>query len=1017
MPSYTISEKRLLFLLSELKAAAGRGDVAASNCNAVAFVFGDLTANTLENQRGQASIQYILNSKDPLPNVFMVVSPSTTAILHSSDISISLASPIDTHSVLITSSENSWKETVKAHFTNKSIGAATKEFDIQEGALASRVVDFLRHGSGAQVTEAATTLGELLFVKDEAAQASVEKAAGLCSTVFRRYVRDLLERQLAKATPDTLNALREQLCEKLFQPNLINGLESLSSEDFSITAGLPTCIFNMEAFDAKIQVDTETLQALCTKKLSPDVINVRYGAKHLGYTAFIGRTLIAEQGAPSSAKEAYEFAFKVSEKVIELCIPGKLLKDVYREALAFATELNSTLAAHLSKSFGFSTGLLVLEARGTLSEKGTATVRDGMCFVVRVIVENLGEDGAKYNVEIADTVIVRNGSADLRTKVCRKVEDVVYEPVEEEEEADSGASPRDLSKITRQGASDTIIVSKEAQRDEELRRLLRELHAEFLANGGKKNNEHLTEELGVYEIGKLAYGELNPVSLKDIPEGQLEITVQKEKKVVWLPVYGSMCPFHICTVSKVDVKKEGEKYVMTITFHTLQEGNVGFRLNRTKGFLKELSYASKKDVFSDLKRSIQIIQQDIKNDDTSRKRNITSAPGGKLHLIPNALRLPQVKIRPPIVTGKRGQGCVGNLELHQNGLRFTFLGGSLEILFENVKQVIFQPAVNSILVCYHITLKKSIELGRKAVTEVQFIAEVMESSEAATGSRRTFEEEIHAEEREDARVRETNKQFVSFARAVEEVSKIRTQIPTNNFTFDGVHSKAMVTFKGSREVLWAVADWPAFTLPVAEVEVASLERIIAGNSTFDLTFIMKDYNKPVVTINSIPKKSLEMVKDWCLSVRLYYMETSVNPNWKVALKDIREDEEWQPWLPGTGWSVLNNDDDEEEEGEESESDSTYYEEEDEETDTSDDSWEEDEESSESAASESSGDESSADWDELDKKAQEHDRKRRYSDDDDDERPRKRAKPAPPATAAATRSSVPARSAAPPPRRF
>lgn len=24
------------------------------------------------------------------------------------------------------------------------------------------------------------------------------------------------------------------------------------------------------------------------------------------------------------------------------------------------------------------------------------------------------------------------------------------------------------------------------------------------------------------------------------------------------------------------------------------------------------------------------------------------------------------------------------------------------------------------------------------------------------------------------------------------------------------------------------------------------------------------------------------------------------------MKDIRDDEDWDPWLPGAGWSVLNN---------------------------------------------------------------------------------------------------------------
>uniref|UniRef100_A0A0A9W3Z9 FACT complex subunit SPT16 middle domain-containing protein n=1 Tax=Lygus hesperus TaxID=30085 RepID=A0A0A9W3Z9_LYGHE len=100
---------------------------------------------------------------------------------------------------------------------------------------------------------------------------------------------------------------------------------------------------------------------------------------------------------------------------------------------------------------------------------------------------------------------------------------------------------------------------------------------------------------------------------------------------------------------------------MTVIFHSLQEANIGYKLNRTKVFLKELTYSSTQDVFSEVQSAVQACQQRIKNDDVARKREVSTAGFHKLTLIPNALRLPQVKMRPPISVGRLSKTCVGNL--------------------------------------------------------------------------------------------------------------------------------------------------------------------------------------------------------------------------------------------------------------------------------------------------------------------------------------------------------------------
>lgn len=1026
-----VSASRLKALIETWKAVAKSDDTAAKTCTALAIVFGDITESTLENQRGQALLQYLLDAKAPVANAGAVITPELTYFFHDEKAVLTEPPEGSDHRVRVLRRSPAAFAELQSFVTGKVVGVAQRELNRQEGVFAA---DFIAAVKGAaseeSLIEAAPFMGQLLFQKDDAAMGCVEKAAGLCSAVFRRCARQLIEDQIVRSTPKTLYELRETLCERLEHPNSIHGLESLNEAEFSLAAGLTPCIFHQGSYTSQIQVDQPQLQERTQVPLRGDVVVVRYGTKNCGQTAFFARTLIVASKAPAGATEAYQFLYDVSEKTIETLTAGVVLRDAYAKVMEWAATSNPTLAPHLSKSLGFSTGLLVLETRGTISEKGIASVADGMCFVIRAVLERVpdGRDGF-YDMELADTVVVRGGVAELKTKVARKPSDILYEDANQAEAFEPQS--RDLSKITRQGVSDTVIMSREAQRDEELKKLLRELHSELLSAGGKKGAQSSTEEYHVYDIGRLALGEVQPFSPAEHlppPECQKGIFVQVEKKVAWFPICGVATPFHISTISKTDVKAEGSRFTLCVSFHALQEANISYKLNRTKVFLKELNYASSKDVFTEVQIAIQGVQQRIKNEDAVRKRNATSAGSGKLIVVPNALRLPQIKMRPPIVVGRQNKGCVGNLELHQNGLRFSFLGGApVDLLFDNVKHVIFQPAVNSISVIYHVTLKKPIELGRKSATEIQFVAEVMESSEAASGVRRSYEEEVNAEERDEARVRETNKQFITFARAVEEKSKIKTQLPTSKFAFDGVHTRAMTTFKGSREVLWAISDWPAFTQSVEEVEVVSFERVVPGGSTFDMSLIMKDYNKPVITVSSIPKAHFDILKDWCLAARLYYMESTVNPNWRVTMKEIRDDPEWDPWQPGAGWSVLNNEanDEEDEENTDTESDdSTYYEEEDEESSDSDDSsWLEDEESDVDSDSDDDGSSSVASWDELEKKAQEQDRKRHFSDDDED-RPQRRRRteatsaPAPPLPPRPGKAPMAyGKSAVPPPRRF
>nr|CCC89921.1 conserved hypothetical protein [Trypanosoma congolense IL3000] len=1023
MSSIILSEARLQGILS----AWGAFPSTTASCTVVCCVFGKLTPDTLENQRGQAMLQYLFTSPKAISDVALFFSPSKLLVVHEGH-TIELPPSTEDYTYCVASLDDKCSETLLSFLGDAMVGVCQKELGLQEGDFATKLITIIREIVPAERTvEVAPLLGELLFVKDEAALLCIEKAAGLCNAIFRRFVRKMIADEMQKSNPEALSTLREELTKKLEMPNTVVGLETLDISQFSIASGLTPCIMHRGTYNSQINV-TE----VSTQPLKSDIIVIRYGTKNCGHTAFIARTLIVEKNAPPNAKDAYTFAYDISDKVMKLLQVGSRLSDIYEEVMTYANTTNAELAGLLPKSLGFSTGLLVLEPRGTISARGTATVANGMAFVIRIVLEGVpdGSGGGTFDLELSDTVTVKNDTALLNTKAPRKLEDITYDEEENEEGAFEN-SKRDLSKITRQGQSNVPLLSREAVREEKLKTLLRELHAEMVASGGKKTTTSASEELRIHEIARVSNGEVIPYKDESMFPQEARaggIHVDMAKEVVFFPVCGSLAAFHASTINKIDIKQEGDHVVAVFTLHSLQEGNIAYRLNRTKIFVKELTYRAGRDIFTDIKIAIQGIHQRIKNRDADRRQRSSSSASARLVLNPNAIRLPQVKIRPPATTGRYNKECVGNVELHGNGLRFSYIGGTpIDILFENVKHFIFQPAVNAVRVVYHVTLKKSVEISRKSVDEVQFIADVMESSENVMAGRKSYEEEIAAEERELMRVSDTNKQFMRFAQSVEKVSNIKTQIPVSNFSFEGVHAKGLTTFKANREVLWSIIDRPPFTQRVEDIEVVSLERVIPGGSTFDVTLIFKDYHKQPASITTVPRSSLESIKDWCLAARLYYMETSVNPNWKVLLKTLSEDEEWEPWNPSAGWAVLNDDIEGGEDGsDDSDSDDTTYEEEETDSDETGSSFLDDEESESETGDDEGDSESVVSWDELERRAEAHDRKRGYDSDGSSGRPRKKARTAapsrqppqqPPTAGRAVRRFPPMGTAVPPPRRF
>lgn len=74
--------------------------------------------------------------------------------------------------------------------------------------------------------------------------------------------------------------------------------------------------------------------------------------------------------------------------------------------------------------------------------------------------------------------------------------------------------------------------------------------------------------------------------------------------------------------------------------------------------------------------------------------------------------------------------------------------------------------------------------------------------------------------------------------------------------------RQLVLLQPTTDCLVHLSDTPPLVVTLAEVEVAHLERVQFGLKNFDMVFVFKDFQRPVVHINTIPIEQLENVKEW-----------------------------------------------------------------------------------------------------------------------------------------------------------
>lgn len=176
--------------------------------------------------------------------------------------------------------------------------------------------------------------------------------------------------------------------------------------------------------------------------------------------------------------------------------------------------------------------------------------------------------------------------------------------------------------------------------------------------------------------------------------------------------------------------------------------------------------------------------------------------------------LDNVIIKPNL----EGRKTIGNLELHQNGLRYVSTKGlKVDIPFAHVKHAFFQPCAQDELVAIiHFTLKTPLTLSNKKVDEVQFFKEsgVAADDIDMRGGRRRMNDldELELEERERQAKRKLSDRFAQFSKIVENQSRkcpspIEFDVPIEDLWFMGCPKKSAVKIRATvKNCLIAIAE-------------------------------------------------------------------------------------------------------------------------------------------------------------------------------------------------------------------
>ncbi|KDN52765.1 putative SPT16-general chromatin factor [Tilletiaria anomala UBC 951] len=868
--------------------------------------------------------------------------------------------------------------------------------------------------------------GSVWAVKDQEELKLIKTAARMSTGVLKEYFVEEMSTILDEGKKVTHEKLAARIESKLEDAAFWKKIKGLQDADLGLADWCYTPIIQSGG-----HYDLRTSAQSNNKRLEGadggGVVIASMGIKYKSYCTNVGRTYLIDPHKKQSA--AYALLLEVQQEVAEKILrTGTTGRDVYNGALDFVRKRDAKLADSFVKSIGFAIGIEFRDSSYLLGPKNTRSIEADMTYNLTIGFQDIPDpnhSGQTYSLLLVDTVRVNEGPATFMTERVKSTSDLSFFK-EEDEDADEAKESKKGKKgkargddddefeeeghITRGGkvlrsrGGDSKIENVDNRIRDHQRELAQQKQEEGLARfaedgaGEEKQNGKVWKKFESYKREDRL-----PSKTQD-----LKILLDRSARSVILPIYGYAVPFHINTIKNVSKSEEGEW--TTLRFNFITPGQIlGKKEDQPfqdpdATFVRSMIFRSQDTFhFGELYRDITEFKKMSTKEEAQKKELADVVEQDKLQLNKSRPIILREVFPRPALEGKR---VPGDLEIHQNGIRFSspLKEQRIDILFSNIKHLFFQPCDKELVVIIHMHLKYPIMVGKKKARDVQFYREASDVQFDETGNRKRKyrtgdEDEIELEQEERRRRHQLNKEFKAFAQKIAEASDGRFEVdtPYRELGFNGVPFRNNVFLMPTTDCLVHLTEPPFFVVTLSDVEIAHLERVQYGLKNFDLVFVMRDFSKAPVHINSIPSQALDSVKEWLDSVDLPVTEGAVNLNWTAIMKTVQEDP--YAFFEEGGWGFLQAHGDDSDSASESSQGSDFADvmddvsEVDSESDSdgSDFGASEEDDGSGSGSAASFDESEGEDWDELERKAAKADDKRRHEkgyDSDDDGKKRK-----------------------------
>ncbi|KAJ7771766.1 FACT complex subunit SPT16 [Mycena metata] len=926
--------------------------------------------------------------------------------------------------------------------SKKRVGTLTKE--AHRGKLIDEWKKLLADAAEKpELTDMSPALSAVMAVKDADELKSIQLAGAITSTLLKHYVTDKLESILDKESKITHEMLSAQIEARLGSGEGDNAKppdakvwskgKGLGDVDWSLVEFCypPIIISRSSSSGYDLRYTAESTEDNISHK---GVLLVAFGMRYKSYCANVGRTFIVD---PTPEQEAqYSLLLALQQDLLTKIKDGISARDAYQAALNYVKEKNPELEKNFVKNIGFGTGVEFRDSPYLLGPKNTRILKENMTFSLGLgFNELVDSSNQKYGLQLVDTIKLESTKSVLLTEGTRSIKDTMFfltpENADDKPKKKPPVIPRNKNGSPPKKTVAGKVLRNQTRRTQDevhqtaaakLAEHQRELHDQLQTAGLEKFSEE-----GEGKEGKEGKGWKKFQSYKG--EGglpgdveKLRIHVDRKAQTVILPINGYAVPFHINTIKNASKNDEAEFTYLRINFQT--PGQLAGKKEDTPfedpdaTFVRSVVFRSPDNHrFDTICKQITELKKEANKREQQKKEMADVVEQGNLVELKSRrpAKMPEAFIRPAL-DGKR---LAGEVEIHQNGVRYLSPNGlKVDILFSNVKHLFFQPCDHELLVIVHLHLKAPIMIGKKKALDVQFVREATDAQFDETGNRKRKhrygdEDEIEQEHHERKRRQMLNKEIEAFAQKIADAAStsngdtLDLDIPFRELSFEGVPFRTSVRLQPTTECLVHLTDPPFLVVTLAEIEIASLERVQYILKQFDLCFIFKDFSRAPLHINSIQSTSMDDVKNWLDSVDIPMTESPVNFNWGPIMKTINDSP--YDFFQGGGWSFLgrgNGADSDHSDGSESESEFEADSEELQAVESSDDesaygdaNGGSDESGSDFGGGGSDESDEGDDWDELERKAAKSDLKRadgtkkRDSDDSDDDRRKKKKSPA------------------------